>query len=95
VNTMAEKLATQNVAVVAVQASKMDEESLTDWRKEYSVSVPLGMIQGGQEKSRAAWGVRSLPWLILTDSEHTVIAEGFGLSDLDDKIKIARHRPGN
>jgi len=87
VNTMAEKLAPQDVAVVAVQASKMDKESLNDWRQEYSLSIPLGMIQGAQEKSRAAWGVRSLPWLILTDSERTVIAEGFGLSDLDEKIK--------
>jgi len=94
VNTMAEKLASQNVAVVAVQASKLDEESLIEWRKAHSVSIPLGMIQGAQEKSRAAWGLRSLPWLILTDSEHRVSAEGFGLNELDEKIKTARHRPG-
>jgi len=31
--------------------------------------------------------VKSLPWLILTDKEHIVIAEGFGLDELDEKIK--------
>jgi len=30
--------------------------------------------------------VRLLPWLILTDKQHIVIAEGFGLDELDEKI---------
>jgi hypothetical protein len=30
--------------------------------------------------------VRSLPWLILTDREHIVIAEGFNVNELDDKM---------
>ncbi len=42
------------------------------------------------EKIRFAWGVKSLPWLILTDSRHVVAATGFGLSELDEKIEAAR-----
>jgi hypothetical protein len=38
-------------------------------------------------KIRAAWGVRSLPWLILTDRKHIVTVEGFGLNELNDEIK--------
>jgi hypothetical protein len=31
--------------------------------------------------------VKSLPWLILTDKKHVVIAEGFNIDELDEKIK--------
>ncbi len=56
----------------------------------------LDMAQGDGEKIRFAWGVKSLPWLILTDSQHVVSAEGFGLNELDGKIKeiIAEEQPG-
>ncbi len=87
VNTMARKLATQNVVVVAVQASKMDEDSLDNWCKKYSISIPVGMIRSDQEKSHAAWGVRSLPWLILTDRQHIVRSNGFSLNELAEKMK--------
>ena len=36
-----------------------------------------------------SWGVRAQPWLILTDKEHVVRAEGFSVDELDDKIEIA------
>ena len=83
----AQELKAKGVVVAAVQASKIDENSLDEWRERYDVSFPLGMVRGDQEKARSTWGVRSLPWLILTDSRHVVIAEGFGLSELDAKIK--------
>jgi len=41
------------------------------------------------ETIRLICGVKSLPWLILTDSKHTVRAEGFGLTQLDEKIEVA------
>jgi len=44
------------------------------------------MIQGDEKKIRFTWGVKSLPWLILTDREHVTTAEGFGVDELDDKI---------
>ena len=33
-----------------------------------------------------SWGAHALPWLILTDKKHIVQAEGFGISELDEKI---------
>jgi hypothetical protein len=30
--------------------------------------------------------VRSLPWMILTDNKHIVRANGFPLSELDEKL---------
>jgi len=36
---------------------------------------------------RFYWGVKSLPWLILSNKQHIVQAEGFALSELDEKIQ--------
>lgn len=38
---------------------------------------------------RFSRSMRSLPWLILTDAEHVVTAEGFSLNELNKKIKEA------
>jgi len=86
-NTKAQELEAQDVVVVAVQASKMDKASLNEWCKKYDVSFPIGMIQADEEKARFTWGVRSLPWLILTDKRHVVTAEGFALGELEDKTR--------
>jgi hypothetical protein len=45
------------------------------------------MIQGDEEKTKFNWGVKSLPWLILTDKEHVVTAEGFSVNKLNEKIE--------
>ena len=82
----AEELKEKGVAVIAVQASKVDENELNEWVKKYNIPFPVGMVQGDEEKTRFAWGVRSLPWLILTDSKHIVHAEGFAPAELDEKI---------
>jgi hypothetical protein len=35
---------------------------------------------------RLSWGIQSLTWLILTDKNHVVTAEGFAVNELDEKI---------
>lgn len=82
-----QELKEKEVVVIAVQASNIDKNTLNEWVKKNKISFPAGMVQGDAEKTRFSWGVRSLPWLILTDSKHIVRAEGFGLTELDDKIR--------
>jgi len=82
----AEQLKQKGVTVVTVQASKIDENALNKWVNNYNIPFNVGMVQGDEEKTRFNWGVRSLPWLILTDPDHTVRAEGFGPSELNEKI---------
>jgi hypothetical protein len=82
-----EELKEKGVTVVAVQTSKVNEDRFNEWMKEHSVPFPIGMVQGDVEKTRFAWGVHSLPWLILTDRRHIVCAEGFGFEELGEKIK--------
>jgi len=55
--------------------------------KNYNIPFPVGMVQGDVEKSHFTWSMRSLPWLILTNRSHVVTAEGFGLDELNEKIK--------
>ncbi len=86
----AQELTAKDVVVAAVQISKIDENNLNEWRKKYSVPFPLGMVRGDGERARSTWDIRSLPWLMLTDSRHAVTAEGFGLSELDGKIEAAK-----
>lgn len=86
-NARVQELKAKGMAIAAVQASKIDENSLNEWRRKYNISFPFGTVHGNEDRARLTWGGRSLPWLILTDSQHVVIAEGFGLSELDAKIK--------
>jgi protocatechuate 3,4-dioxygenase beta subunit len=83
----AEQLKEKGVTIVAVQASKIDASALKEWVKKQNISFPVGMLEGDVEKTNFAWGVRSLPWLILTNCDHVVTAEGFAVGALTNKIK--------
>jgi hypothetical protein len=82
----AQELKAKDVSVVAVQASKIKREKLDEWIKENDIDFPVGMIMGDEKKIRFDWGIKSLPWLMLTDRNHVVTAEGFGLDELDARI---------
>ena len=86
----AKELEEKGVAIVAIQASEINENKLDEWIKKYNIPFPVGMVKGDVEKTRFAWGVKSLPWLILTDPDHTVSTEGFGLAELDERTTTLR-----
>jgi hypothetical protein len=50
------------------------------------------MIKANTAKNRITWGIRSLPWLILTDKKHIVTAEGFSVTELDEKLNTNSHQ---
>jgi protocatechuate 3,4-dioxygenase beta subunit len=83
----AQELNARDVVIAAVQISKVDENTLAEWLKDNDMPFPVGMNDGDQQQARFAWGVKSLPWLILTDKKHIVIAEGFAVGDLENKLK--------
>ena len=83
----AEQLKEKAVTVVIVQASKIDKSKLDEWVAKYKIGLPVGMIEGDEEKTKFSWGVKSLPWLILTDESHIVKAEGFSLGELGEKVE--------
>jgi hypothetical protein len=83
----AEELKGKGIVVAIVQASKVEKSQLEGWIKEYDIPFAAGAIEGDAEQIRAAWGIKALPSLILTDAEHIVRAEGFGIAELDERIK--------
>ena len=84
------ELEEKSVAIVLIQASGIDEDKLNDWVKKNSISFHVGMIEGDEEEIRFKWGVKSLPWLILTDKKHIVNAEGLSINEL--KVEITKLR---
>jgi len=76
----------KGIIVAAVQTSQVTEKTLNEWIKKYNIPFSAGVITADIEKTRFVWGVRSLPWLILTDKQHVVTAEGFTPPELDKKL---------
>jgi len=82
-----EHLKEKGVTVFTVHASNVNENTLDEWIKKNNIPFSVGIIRGDEKKTRFNWGVKSLPWLILTNRRHIVTAEGFGLDELADKIR--------
>ncbi len=89
----AQQLRERGVAVIAVQASKTDRNTLDEWVRKNGIPFPVGMIQGDEQKTHFAWGIMSLPWLVLTDRQHIVRAQGFGIGALEKKLAVQHLRP--
>ena len=85
-----EKLEAKGIVVIGIQAEIVEEKTMKEWVKRNAVPFSIGMIQIDGEETRFQWGVKSLPWLILTDKRHIVRAEGLGLDELD--LKIAKNK---
>ena len=82
----AAELGGKSLSIVTVHASPAEADALRAWMGEAGVSLPTGSIGDKPEKTRRTWGVRGLPWLVLTDAKRQVLADGFSLSDLDAKL---------
>ena len=73
--------------MLGAQAVVTSDETLNEWKSASPVSFPIGRVTEESAKLRWASTVPALPWLILTDAGHRVIAEGFALDELDAQIK--------
>lgn len=84
----AEELKEKGITVAFIQASEVDDKKLNEWTKANNIPLPVGTITADIEKTSFSWGVRALPWLILTDPNHFVTAESFTLDELYDKVRV-------
>ena len=75
-----------NVSVIAVNTAAVKKSQLDEWTKKYQIPFPVGFLSGDLHDILFAWSVKAQPWLILTDQKHTVLAEGFPIEELDDKL---------
>ncbi|MFC1633774.1 carboxypeptidase regulatory-like domain-containing protein [Planctomycetota bacterium] len=81
------QLQEQDIKVLAVQTSETAGNTLDQWIRKMNITILVDTVTGDIDETRYNWNVQSLPWLILTDREHVVTAEGFTLQELDDKLK--------
>ena len=72
----------QGVEMVFVQVAPIEEEALAAWKKENKITFPIAVLPGNAEWVKQEWGVRSLPWLTMTDQDHRIIGEGFPVAQL-------------
>jgi hypothetical protein len=80
----------KNVFVVLVDASGTERKQINAWVKQHTGDLPAGRFNKQLIKEiRQAWGIETLPRLVLTDRNRVITAEGFALDELDAKIKEA------
>ncbi|HUU15821.1 MAG TPA: hypothetical protein VMW72_01615 [Sedimentisphaerales bacterium] len=77
----------KSVMVLLVHTSEVDTDKLKDWLANHKIPFTCGSIEGDTEKVLFRWGVRAQPWLVLTNEKGTVRAGGFGLKQLDEKLR--------
>jgi hypothetical protein len=79
----ARELETRGVVMASVQAARVDPAEFHQWITDNKIRFPVGRIPGAESEICFAWGVKSLPWLILVDRAKKVVAEGFSVQELD------------
>lgn len=89
-NSLAEQheaLKEKGVIVLGLQAAVIAPDAFKEWKDANPVPFPVGHLAEKSDKLSWASGLESLPWLILTDKEHRVTAEGFSLDELESLLK--------
>ena len=89
-NLLAQKTAAlkqNNISLLAVQAAVVGDEVFNDWKTAGTVTFPVGRVTEQSDKSKWATSMPALPWLILADANHRIIAEGFSTDELDAQIE--------
>ncbi|MFC1760637.1 carboxypeptidase regulatory-like domain-containing protein [Planctomycetota bacterium] len=77
----------KDVQVITVQSTEVPKETLNKWLRENDIPFATSAFKGNTQEAMFKWGVLAVPWLILTDKEHIVDAEGFGIRELDQKLQ--------
>ncbi|MBN1359267.1 MAG: carboxypeptidase regulatory-like domain-containing protein [Sedimentisphaerales bacterium] len=77
----------KEIEVVLAQTVSIDRADLDRWLAEQKLPFKAHVLPGDLDRQRYAWGVESLPWLVLTDKDHVVRAQGFRYDELNARIE--------
>jgi len=80
-------LGQKGVSVVGVQATPVADDVFNEWKTASPVTFPVGRVLAKSDQTAWTANVGALPWLVLTDGGHKVVAEGFSLDELDTQIQ--------
>ncbi len=76
----------QGFQVLIIQMSPVDLTTYQEWIENNNINIPIYPIEGDLVQKKYDWGVKSLPWLILTDKSHKVISEGSSLKEVLERM---------
>jgi len=62
-----------------VQGSAVAIQQLEQWIQDQGIPFAILQAPGNFEQKRLDWGIKSLPWMVLTDADHFVLREGLTL----------------
>jgi hypothetical protein len=79
-------LSAKGLALVVIHVSPVSETNQA-WLRIQNIDLPIHTSKGDFEAKKGTWAVKGLPWLILTDSEHKVVKEGFNVNELELKME--------
>jgi hypothetical protein len=68
------------------------DNTLDPWINKNEILPPVGATRLSPSVLGYKLGVKSIPWLILTDKEHIVSDEGFSITELDEKINSSSEK---
>jgi hypothetical protein len=76
---LASRLQEKGLTLVAVQVSAVETQQLEQWIQDQGIPFAILQAPGNFEQQRLDWGIKSLPWMVLTDADHFVLREGLTL----------------
>ena len=88
-----EYLAQNGINLILIHVGSEQTQSPVQWLEKSNIHLTTEAYDGGVVKARLICGVRSLPWLVLADSNHVVCMEGVGLNELSQILKETKDGP--
>ena len=82
-----DSLCQKGLTILGFQAAAIPADSFKGLKDANPAPFPIGRFEQNSTKTTWPMQVPSLPWLILRDCKGRVVAEGFGLDELDAKIQ--------
>jgi protocatechuate 3,4-dioxygenase beta subunit len=89
----AQELTKNNIALVAAQVAPCAAGELDRLAAQYGPDIRFGKVTDNAEDTQRAWGIQSLPWLVLADRDHIIRAEGFAPAALQQEVDELAGRP--
>ncbi len=88
-----QQLSGLGVKIIAIQMARTEPDAISRWAREHAIPFPLVTTADNLDSIRAAWNIRSLPWLILADHNHIVKATGISVNEVDAQLASIAQRP--
>lgn len=77
----------KGITVLGISAALMTADALKEWKQSNPMPFSVGGVTEKTDQTKWILGIEKFPWLILTDAQCRVKAEGFDLDDLEAKLK--------